>query len=76
MIKSLNTHLNLNQNISKHYDYNEQYLYNPCLCWQRQKQEEESRKQQEIEGLQKQLQQLKDMASGKAVSNITLIRGW
>jgi len=32
MIKSLNTHLNLNQNISKHYDYNEQYLYNPCLC--------------------------------------------
>lgn len=32
----------------------------------RQKAEEESRKQQEIEGLQRQLQQLKDMASGKA----------
>ncbi|XP_053379398.1 centrosomal protein of 104 kDa-like isoform X2 [Mercenaria mercenaria] len=32
----------------------------------RKKAEEESRKQQEIEGLQRQLQQLKDMASGKA----------
>ncbi|XP_060603860.1 centrosomal protein of 104 kDa-like isoform X3 [Ruditapes philippinarum] len=32
----------------------------------RQKAEEESKKQQEIEGLQRQLQQLKDMASGKA----------
>ena len=34
--------------------------------FQRQKAEEETRKQREIEGLQKQLQQLKDMASGKA----------
>ncbi|XP_052225713.1 centrosomal protein of 104 kDa-like isoform X2 [Dreissena polymorpha] len=32
----------------------------------RQKADEEARKQQEIEGLQRQLQQLKDMASGKA----------
>ena len=40
------------------------------LLWlffhQKQKAEEETRKQREIEGLQKQLQQLKDMASGKA----------
>jgi len=39
-----------------------------CLLFQRQKADEEARKQHEIEGLQKQLQQLKDMASGKAVS--------
>jgi len=38
-----------------------------CLLFQRQKADEEARKQHEIEGLQKQLQQLKDMASGKAV---------
>ena len=41
--------------------------------FQRQKAEEETRKQREIEGLQKQLQQLKDMASGKAPVDESLL---
>ncbi len=43
-----------------------QYL--ALVTLQRQKADEESKKQVEIEALQKQLQQLKDMAAGKTVS--------